>query len=288
MIYIHQLAFVNYKEDQQVDIKAECKAVAAKFVRRTDTFIQLAILGAAQIQQQMQVPKECALYLTSGQGNLGVFKRLCVQKAFDNAPPKPVDFINSLSNTAGFYIAQFLGLEGKSNNITHLNFPVQMALLLAKSELLLDKQKQVLIGGVDQLFADHNFMSSTYGIDKAITLGQGSNWLLLNKEADGALASLQIDKQEMDLNRLLNYLSRLEPSGDNTHIALSPLIKQSASEQLLAIKGIKQYHFQQAIGYYQTMVLAVLNDFILHHKGKLIYIDNYADKYRLIEINTQL
>jgi len=57
----------------------------------------------------------------------------------DNSLPKPVDFINYLSNNADFYIAQYLSLDSNNINLSHIGFVVEMVLLLAESELLLDK-----------------------------------------------------------------------------------------------------------------------------------------------------
>lgn len=285
MIYIHQVGSINYQETQSVDIKAECKLVAPKFIRRTDHFIQLAILGVQQIQQQTLIPANSALYLTSGQGNLGVFQRLCEHRFIENAPPKPVDFINSLSNTAGFYISQFLNLESKNSNLSHLSFVVEMALLLAKSDLLLNKEQWVLLGGVDQLLSSRSFSQTTLGVPDNMVLGQGSNWMLLSKRSDGARASIDLTNKEMNKDELNDYLSSLSNDKGNTQLGFSPLIASSIIKAILITTKHTQYQYQQDIAFYETMLLCVINRFILNETGRLIFIDYFSGKYRVIMVN---
>jgi len=286
MIYIHQVGCINYKADQSVDIKAECKLVAPKFIRRTDDFIQLAILGVEQITQKTSIQPNTALYLTSGQGNTGVFTRLCEQQLVAKIPPKPVDFINSLSNTAGFYISQFLHLENKNNNISHRSFVVEMGLLLAKTELQLKKEEWILFGGVDQLLPLESLSHSLLGLDKSVSLGQGSNWMLLNKSNEGALASIAIDNKEMDKTQLKAYLQQLNYHSNNTQLGFAMLMDDSLSHDLVKETGYKLFDYQAKVGFYETMALYAINQFILHETGRLIFIDCFVDKFRVIEINT--
>ena len=281
MIYIQQVGCINYKDDQQVDIKAQCKLVAPKFIRRTDNFIQLAILGVEQISRQQPIHENCALYLTSGQGNLGVFQRLCEQQFIEKSPPKPVDFINSLSNTAGFYVSQFLDLNSKNSNLSHLNFVVEMALLLAKSDLLLGKEENILLGGVDQLLQATAFVYKTLGIKESTSLGQGSNWMLLSAQPESALASLNLTNKEMNRSTLSGYLSELQ--GDY-QLAFSLVMEQDDIDSILKETNYSRFAYEANTGFYETVVLYALNQFILHGKGKLLFIDYFSEKYRVIEI----
>ena len=286
MIYIHQVGMINYKETEFVDIKAQCKLVAPKFVRRTDHFIQLALLGVEQIKQKTAIEPNCALYLTSGQGNIAVFQRICEQRFIEKMPPKPVDFINSLSNTAGFYIGQFLGLDSKNSNLSHLSFVVEMALLLAKSDLLLNKEQSILLGGVDQLLDFRDFAHTALGVPSSMELGQGSNWLYLKKSSEGAVATMDITNDEMDKNGIIDYLFSLKSKQEyfNTQVSFSPLISESIANDLLAGTQYTQYTYEEHIGFYETMVLAVINQFILNEQGQLIFIDYFSDKYRVISV----
>lgn len=282
MIYIQQVGCINYKDDYPVDIKAQCKLVAPKFIRRTDDFIQLAILGVEQISRQQPINENCALYLTSGQGNLGVFQRLCEQRLIEKSPPKPVDFINSLSNTAGFYISQFLNLNSKNSNFSHLSFVVEMSLLLAKSDLLLGKEENILLGGVDQLLQAAEFSRNTLGLKQSMALGQGSNWMLLSAKPENALASINLSNKEMSREQLSDYLSQQQ---SDYQLAFSLLIEQCTIENFLKETDRSRFHYEAETGFYETVVLYALNQFILRGKGKLLFIDYFCANYRVIEVD---
>jgi hypothetical protein len=282
MIYIQQVGCINYKDDYPIDIKAQCKLVAPKFIRRTDDFIQLAILGVEQISRQQPINENCALYLTSGQGNLGVFQRLCEQRLIEKSPPKPVDFINSLSNTAGFYISQFLNLNSKNSNFSHLSFVVEMSLLLAKSDLLLGKEENILLGGVDQLLQAAEFSRNTLGLKQSMALGQGSNWMLLSAKPENALASINLSNKEMSREQLSDYLSQQQ---SDYQLAFSLLIEQCTIENLLKETDLSRFCYEAETGFYETVVLYALNQFILRGKGKLLFIDYFCANYRVIEVD---
>lgn len=284
MIYIQQVGCINYKDDYPVDIKAQCKLIAPKFIRRTDDFIQLAILGVEQISRQHLINENCALYLTSGQGNLGVFQRLCEQQFIEKSPPKPVDFINSLSNTAGFYISKFLNLNAKNSNLAHLSFVVEMALLLAKSDLLLNKEQLVLLGGVDQLLPSREFSQRSLGLKHSDRLGQGSNWMLLSKVSDNALATINLTNNEMSIEELKVYLNNIKLNGHDYQLAFSLLIDQVNIDVLLKESDCCRFHYEQDVGFYETVVLYALNQFVLHEKGVLVFVDYFDGKYRAIEL----
>ncbi|QLF94281.1 hypothetical protein HW090_14175 [Pseudomonas sp. ABC1] len=78
--------------------------------RRIDRLILLALLGAAPLKGQVR--SDCGLYLASrhpARSTMGaLLDAVCVQQR----QPKPFEFVNSVSNAAGFHVAQQLGLEG--------------------------------------------------------------------------------------------------------------------------------------------------------------------------------
>ncbi|QKE64772.1 hypothetical protein HNE05_15915 [Aquipseudomonas campi] len=78
--------------------------------RRIDRLIFQALLGAAALKAQVR--SDCGLYLASrhpARPTMGaLLDAVCVQ----HKQPKPFEFVNSVSNAAGFHVAQQLGLEG--------------------------------------------------------------------------------------------------------------------------------------------------------------------------------
>jgi hypothetical protein len=78
--------------------------------RRIDRLILQCLLAAAALKSQVR--SNCGLYLASvhpARATMGaLLEAVCVQ----HKQPKPFEFVNSVSNAAGFHIAQQLGIEG--------------------------------------------------------------------------------------------------------------------------------------------------------------------------------
>lgn len=78
--------------------------------RRIDRLILQCLLAAAPLKAQVR--NNCGLYLASAhpaRATMGaLLEAVCVQ----HKQPKPFEFVNSVSNAAGFHIAQQLGIDG--------------------------------------------------------------------------------------------------------------------------------------------------------------------------------
>ena len=282
MIYIHKTGSVNLREGEELDVKAAWKVVSPKMIRRTDRFIQLSLLGAYDAIGEEVLEKETALYMASGQGNLAVFKRLRDQRYIHKLPPKPVDFINSLSNTAGFYVAQFFDLFGKNLNVSRQGLVVENILLLAQVDLELGKEKQILLGGVDELQEPASFTKRTLGVSDDTLLGEGSNWMLLSAQKEGALASLDVVKKQMSLTEVKAYLKDVDSS---CQIAFGQRCSAEMIDKILEEKGSQSVMFQASCGFYETAALQTLNSFIREGEGELFYIDAFEENFRVIKVS---
>ena len=282
MIYVRKVGSVNVVESKELDVKAAWKVVSPGMIRRTDRFIQLALLGANEAISGVDLVKGTALYMASGQGNLAVFKRLRDQRYIRKQPPKPVDFINSLSNTSGFYVAQFFGVTGKNLNVSRLGFVAETTLLLAQNDLELGREKQILVGGVDELQEPAAFTRRTLGLCDDRQLGEGSNWMLLSSESDGALAQLEVIKQELDADTLKRFVKDVE--GDFS-IAFGQRITEKIITDVMENVSNEVKRFEASTGFYETASLYLLNSFIQVGKGKLLFIDTYNDRFRVVKVN---
>lgn len=91
----------------------QLKSALSRFIeppRRIDRLILQALLGAAPLKEHLR--SDCGLYLAASypcRPNMqALLETICVQ----HKQPKPFEFVNSVSNAAGFHVAQRLGLEG--------------------------------------------------------------------------------------------------------------------------------------------------------------------------------
>ena len=102
---IHGLAATSDKE-----LKAALGQWLDSPPRRIDRLILQCLLAAAPLKSQVR--NNCGLYLASAhpaRATMGaLLEAVCVQ----HKQPKPFEFVNSVSNAAGFHIAQQLGIDG--------------------------------------------------------------------------------------------------------------------------------------------------------------------------------
>ena len=282
MIYIHKIGSVNAQYGEELDVKTAWKAVSPKMIRRTDRFIQLSLLGVYEAIGNNILEKSTALYMASGQGNLAVFKRLRDQRYINKQPPKPVDFINSLSNTAGFYVAQFFDLYGKNLNVSRQGLVVENLLLLAQVDLELGKEKQVLLGGVDELQEPVAFTKRTLGVNDNTLLGEGSNWMLLSAKEEDALASIEVEKKQMSITEVKEHLKGVDST---CKIAFGQRCSKAIIDEILDGDVIERSLYQVPCGFYETAALYTLNRFVKEGKDKLLFIDTFNGSFRLIKVN---
>lgn len=280
MIYIHKTGSVNRIEGEELDVKSAWKEVSPAMIRRTDRYIQLALLGAYRAVSAEAIDKESALFMASGQGNLAVFNRLRDQRYIHEQPPKPVDFINSLSNTSGFYVAQFFDLHGKNLNMARQGLVVEMILLLAQNDLELGREQQVLVGGVDELQEPLSFTKKTLGICDERRLGEGSNWMLLNSDEKGALASIDVVKKQMDIGEVKAYLQGVDAS---CKIAFGQRCSDAMIDELLDER--ERFVYEPSCGFYETSTLYALNRFVEEGEGTLLYVNVFEENFRLIKVD---
>ncbi len=277
MIYIHSISGYNAVPGKETDdIKAALKIATGKVFRRTDRYIQLALLGAYKSRENIQ--PDSALFIASGEGNLSVFNRLRNQRFIDHQPPRPVDFINSLSNTAGFYVAQYLNLNGKNLFLSHHGFPTQMALLLAENDLKLKKQKQILLGGVDELLEPVAYSKKFLGICDDTILGEGSNWLTVSTQKKGALASVETMTEELSREGAINFIRSLDT---NSQVAFGMRTKPEDLTAFMKSTPCRRFDYESTCGYYETVPFYVMRHFIERERGQLTFIDSFEKRYRV-------
>jgi len=283
VIYVHAAGLHNSISSGELpDLKTELKTISGKSYRRIDRFIELAIIGAHKAVAGYELEPDTALFLTSGQGDIPVFERVRRQRYFQKMMSKPVDFVNLASNTAGFYVSSHLGIAGANLFLSHKHFPVQMALLLAQSELELGKQSAILLGGVDVWLENRELARKLLGVDAVTELGEGSNWLLLSREPAGALATLQVNSGRLSLAQIKVEIGKLEPG---TSLAFSGNLSDFVISELLALRGdLQRFNYEQSCTYYETQPLYVVNKFLVDAAGKLLYIDSDDEAFMAIRI----
>ncbi|MCC7515941.1 MAG: hypothetical protein IT470_01230 [Pseudomonadales bacterium] len=172
----HYSATVN---DAVPPLKQLVKDTTGDAVRRVGRFIQLALIGAGRCAQGRSLPADTAIYLTSGRGDLEVTLDVLVQMIEHGLPPKPLSFINTVSNSACFYIAKQFQLHGRSQCVTRRYAPLESALQLAQLDLAEQAVSTALVGSVDICTEPLNDHRQRLTLDSDTPIGEGSHWFLL-------------------------------------------------------------------------------------------------------------
>ncbi|HEX2585987.1 MAG TPA: hypothetical protein VHL14_12700 [Steroidobacteraceae bacterium] len=170
----------HYHQVQETlpDLKELTQQVTGKSFRRIGRFIQLAMIGAARCTQ-LSVPKNTAVYLSSGRGDLELTVEIMTELFLRSQTPKPLAFVNTVSNAACFYVAQLLGLKSRSNYVCNLHFAFESVLQLAATDLLLGNTTSALVGSIDVVTQPVNDHRQRLKLASDTTVGEGSHWLWL-------------------------------------------------------------------------------------------------------------
>lgn len=92
------------------DLKAALGQWLAAPPRRIDRMILQALLCSAPLKALVR--SDCGLYLASRHPARATMGALLDAVCVHRRQPKPFEFVNSVSNAAGFHVAAQLGLEG--------------------------------------------------------------------------------------------------------------------------------------------------------------------------------
>ncbi|MDM7857007.1 hypothetical protein [Thiopseudomonas acetoxidans] len=108
VISASQLSVSTRTSDKQ--LKTLLREHFSSLPRRIDRLAWQALLTAAPLTQHLV--SSCGIYLAadypSGDTMTGLLNSVCIQKL----QPRPFEFVNSVSNAAGFYLAKQLDVQG--------------------------------------------------------------------------------------------------------------------------------------------------------------------------------
>lgn len=197
-IYIHATGGIynSVKEGEELTpLKPLVAEVCSQRYRRIDRFIQLALIGSGRCLRHHQkravdLSSQTALYLTSGQGPTS--NNIEVQESIfkHGEQAKPLKFINTLSNSAGFYVMKEAGLTGQNIFVTREITPLECALQTAIADLTERYCHSALIGMVDEATLPTADQCLRMKLPKGTTIGEGSYWFLLATHKNNAQGSI--------------------------------------------------------------------------------------------------
>lgn len=164
-------------------LAAALREVCRENFRRIDRFIELALLGSGRCAKGHALAPDCGLYLGSGLGPM-VDNIACQEQLIrDRELPMPFDFINTLGNSAGYYVARNLGLSGQNLFVSRRGASFTAVLEAALVDLECGAVKQALLGVVEEATEPFTEHRRRQGLAPGTPVAEGSHWLLLEKDA---------------------------------------------------------------------------------------------------------
>lgn len=177
-------------------------------VRRIDRYIELCLLGALRCTQRRSLPAETGLFLASQNSAIGSVVKIVHSIVAEHTPPRPFDFVNALGNSACFFIAQLLGLTGKSIALSREGFSFEAGLHHALMDLHSGQLQTALVGCVDEALLPLSMHRARITCDEQVPidgpLGENSCWLLLSNHNS--------DTSSVRLDTVLDFASQNDVS----------------------------------------------------------------------------
>ncbi len=149
-------------------------------IRRIDRYIKLCLAGGLNCTKGQTLPSNTGLYLATRCGTVDTSAKIMQHIEHNNDLPKPINFINSLGNSAGFYLTKSLGLTGNTLVISQELLSFEAALLHAWIDLIQGRISHALVGGFDEVATPiTHHITRLNGKVNCSSLTEGSHWLLL-------------------------------------------------------------------------------------------------------------
>ncbi len=197
-------AYVLYPDSRQNPAcdDLECGNLAAleqEFVprrpRRAGRMTRMAYIGASACLRRYpraQIPNDrLGLFHGTALGNLRetheVFRQVVGQP---EELPSPIKFSCSLSTVSAFFAAQVTQARGPNLLVSQGDFSFEGALLAARLSGELGEVDFALVGATDRTSGNRDEHLAVLGYSPETRLGEGSGWLLLGRDAEGARGEL--------------------------------------------------------------------------------------------------
>lgn len=161
------------------DLRAAVNDACRERPRRIDRYAQLALLGSARCMAGRQPSADTGLYVGSRFASLSNTIEMHRHMIGAGEIPKPAHFINSLSNSAGYYVARNLQLNDRNLFVSRTDASLIAALQLAQLDLRSAAITEALVGVVDETVLPSAEHCRRLGVAVDTPLGEGSHWLQL-------------------------------------------------------------------------------------------------------------
>jgi hypothetical protein len=218
------------------------------------------------------------VYLASSGGDLEISVDVLNHMFREGQSPKPLSFVNTVSNSAAFYVAKCLGLQSRSSFVSSRYTAFESALFLALTDFRLGIADSALIGCVESAALPLTTHRERIEVDMATPIAEASHWIWVTRESSAdALASIfdlvvaDSQKDAVDWMKTRSF----EPSG--TLLAAGQYLRADVFAQLQSQTGLLQScDYRNGRGYYASQSAGAISSFT----------DSHPDASALLHLNT--
>jgi hypothetical protein len=249
------------------DLKNLVAAAISQPVRRISRFMQLALIGAGRCARNEQLLPDTAVFLASDRGDVGIASEAMEQIYRHGQAPKPLTFVNTVSNSAAFYITKCLGLQARSSFVCRRYSALAAALNLALIDMQQGTIRAALVGVVDGAILP----SAHEEFPLSMPLAESSEWLYFTSQADPQSPAHVADVcMASDREQLLAWIDS-QPHAGNGWLAAGPYLSKDDTQMLQARAKLA------AFGIRAVQPAAALIDFSRQHNhALLLHVDSDA------------
>jgi hypothetical protein len=288
-MFIHNAAtYLSAPADVKA-LKEELKRHTDIYFRRVNKFVLLALIGAHCCARGQRIDRDAAVYLATEHGNLGDTESVLRQIYRQHTLPMPYNFINTMANTASFYVAQGLNLTGRNLSISSQNLSFERGLELLKTDMDLQAVRSALAGSVDEATASESRFREKSGLAcDQVNQADRSCWLYLRSEQDGALGEVKAIRSFRGQRDGLAWLAAKgralpRPAVLSFGMAVGPEEKEAWTK---TIRPDGELDYVRECGHLNATTACGVTTFIgRRHAGHLIHVNkNFQDRYVILQV----
>ena len=247
------------------DLKPPVADAVGAPVRRIGRFIQLALIGAGRCAKATQIERDAAVYLGSGRGDLEVTIEVMQTLLRDGHAPKPLSFINTVSNAACYYVAQNLKLMGRSSFVCNRYFAFESMLQLAALDLESGGVRSALVGTVDVVVPPLAGHRIRLGLGAETEVADATHWLELQADASPTtLGRLLAIENFVDREALSAWLATRQIDRDWI-LATGQFMPPNEADEWSKALQLDRFDYRASRPYYDSQSGAAIGEFL--HSG---------------------
>jgi hypothetical protein len=284
-MYIHSAATFTAEGHTGTNyLKEEIRRYTKENFRRVNRFILLTLLGARQCIAAHTLDGDTAIYLTTEHGILGETADVLDEIYAISSLPKPFGFINTMSNTAAFYLAQNLGIRGRNITMSSQQLSFERGLELLKVDFAGGVERSALIGGVDEASLSQKTMEDH--ADRGWRMVNGSGWFYVKRERDGACGAFTAIRSFGSGTSCMRWISEKERSSVDVVSFGAFIGDEEAAALRRIVRPNDEFDYLSEYGYSGSATACGISMFMKLFPGKtLLHINrDQRGNYAVVEV----